>query len=139
MTKEGVTACAALLSFLTLGCSAAGPFVTNISSDGAGGLLVEKCMVRHSQFTNSVSNDSCTTHRIAIGTASTTHREVVPHHAKPSVAPRIWTARSGSTLEATYLAQDATHVVLRLTDGRLKRAKKSNLVVADHKYLLTLR
>lgn len=42
------------------GCSSkAGPFVTNISSDGNGKLSVEKCMVTYSPWMSTVSNDNC--------------------------------------------------------------------------------
>jgi len=48
---------AAILS----GCaSQAGPFVTNISSDGKGGLMIEKCMVRLDRMINTVEASSCT-------------------------------------------------------------------------------
>jgi len=40
--------------------SHAGPFVTNISSDGRGGLVVEKCMARFDPWTSTVTNDACT-------------------------------------------------------------------------------
>lgn len=41
-------------------CSKAGPFVTNISSDGRGGLVVEKCMVRLDRTINTVESSDCT-------------------------------------------------------------------------------
>jgi type IV secretion system protein VirB7 len=35
-----------LLIPLLAGCSSAGPFITNVSSDGQGNLIIEKSMVR---------------------------------------------------------------------------------------------
>lgn len=43
-------------------CTHAGPFITNISSDGANGLSVEKCMVEMNSFMggiSSVQNKDC--------------------------------------------------------------------------------
>ena len=37
------------------GCSTAGPFVTNISSDGRGNLIIEKNMARFNAFTGVLS------------------------------------------------------------------------------------
>ncbi|MCF8036590.1 MAG: hypothetical protein K9K62_06940 [Desulfobacteraceae bacterium] len=42
--------------FFLGGCSTAGPFVTNISSDGQGNLIVEKNTVRFNSFTGTVSS-----------------------------------------------------------------------------------
>lgn len=51
----------------TVGCSSqAGPFVANISSDGRGGLTVEKCMVRLDRMINTVETASCTTTQITL-------------------------------------------------------------------------
>lgn len=47
------------MALLLSGCSTAGPFVTNISSDGAGGLTIEKCMVHLNAFMGVVSNSDC--------------------------------------------------------------------------------
>ncbi len=41
-------------------CTNAGPFVTNISSDGNNGLTIEKCQVHMNAFMGTVSNESCT-------------------------------------------------------------------------------
>lgn len=50
------------------GCtSRAGPFVTNVSSDGHGNLIVEKCMVELQRQINTVQNTDCTTTPIALG------------------------------------------------------------------------
>lgn len=52
------------------GCSSkAGPFVTNISSDGRGGLVVEKCMVRLDRTINTVESSDCTNTSIALSSA----------------------------------------------------------------------
>ena len=56
------------IALLSLGCaSTAGPFVTNISSDGQGGLIVEKCMVKFSKWDSTVSNSDCTSMTIIVG------------------------------------------------------------------------
>lgn len=47
-------------------CTSAGPFVTNISSDGNSGLTIEKCQVHMNAFMGTVSNDSCTTTQIKL-------------------------------------------------------------------------
>ena len=63
MKKMGFVA---LLAFILVGCaSRAGPFVTNISSDGRGGLVVEKCMAKFDPWMSTVNNDNCTSTRIA--------------------------------------------------------------------------
>lgn len=46
----------ATLAVVTTGCSTAGPFVTSISSDGRGNLIVEKSHIRYNSFTGTVSN-----------------------------------------------------------------------------------
>lgn len=52
---------AVLLAAVLSGCaSQAGPFVTNISSDGRGGLVIEKCMVRLDRMINTVESANCT-------------------------------------------------------------------------------
>ena len=52
----------ATISVLVIsGCSSrAGPFVTSISSDGRGGLIVEKCMAKFDPWMSTVNNDNCT-------------------------------------------------------------------------------
>jgi type IV secretion system protein VirB7 len=45
---------------LTSCTSKAGPFVTNISSDGRGGLVVEKCMMQLNRQITTVENSDCT-------------------------------------------------------------------------------
>ncbi len=46
---------ASVLIALASGCSTAGPFVTNVSSDGKGGLIVEKNTVHLNAFTGVIS------------------------------------------------------------------------------------
>ena len=47
---------------LLIGCTTAGPYVTNISSDGRGGLIIEKGKIQYNSFTGTVGNkDSFTT------------------------------------------------------------------------------
>ncbi|MAF65844.1 MAG: hypothetical protein CMJ84_09335 [Planctomycetes bacterium] len=50
----------AMLALLTAGCTTAGPFVTSISSDGRGGVIVEKSMVKYNSFMGTVSNEHTT-------------------------------------------------------------------------------
>lgn len=57
---------AALVLGLLSGCSMAGPFVTNISSDGEGGLIVNKMMVEFNGFTGTVTNKDMTTETIKL-------------------------------------------------------------------------
>lgn len=55
------TTIAVLVMLGISGCaSKAGPFVTNISSDGRGGLVIEKCMVRLDRVINTVESSDCT-------------------------------------------------------------------------------
>jgi type IV secretion system protein VirB7 len=48
------------------GCTSAGPFVTGISSDGHGNLIVEKSNVKMNAFMGTVSNEGSTTTVIKI-------------------------------------------------------------------------
>lgn len=49
------------------GCTSAGPYVTNISSDGQGNLIVEKNTARFNSVTGTVSSgDNPTTRKIQI-------------------------------------------------------------------------
>jgi len=52
-------------SFLA-GCTTAGPYVTNISSDGNNGLNIEKCGVQMNAFTGTVSNVDCLSQSIRL-------------------------------------------------------------------------
>lgn len=49
-------------------CTTAGPYVTNISSDGNMGLNIEKCAVHMNAFTGAVSTGECTTQNIKLRT-----------------------------------------------------------------------
>lgn len=48
------------------GCTTAGPYVTNISSDGRNGLNVEKCAVKLNAFMGTVSTTECTTQNLQL-------------------------------------------------------------------------
>jgi hypothetical protein len=57
----------ALLSLTLASCaSRGGPFVTNISNDGDGNLVIEKCMLRFEPFMSTVHNDSCNSSKMKI-------------------------------------------------------------------------
>jgi type IV secretion system protein VirB7 len=47
-------------------CTSAGPFVTNISSDGNYGLNIEKCTVTLNAITRAVSTGQCMTQNIKL-------------------------------------------------------------------------
>ena len=47
-------------------CTTAGPFVSNLSSDGNGGLNIEKCSVKMNAFMGTVSNANCSSQHISI-------------------------------------------------------------------------
>lgn len=68
-----VVACITLFVVIAIiaGCSTAGPFVTNISSDGMGNIIVEKNMVKFNPFSDEVSMGD---------TPSTTVIQVVPEY-----------------------------------------------------------
>ena len=53
-------------TLLLAACTNAGPFVSNISSDGNSGLIIEKCQVHMNAFMGTVSNDNCTTTQIKV-------------------------------------------------------------------------
>jgi outer membrane protein assembly factor BamE (lipoprotein component of BamABCDE complex) len=61
-------ACLVAIVGITLlsGCTTAGPFVTNISSDGRGNLIIEKSQVKMNAFMGTVSNEGGTTTTIRI-------------------------------------------------------------------------
>lgn len=42
-------------ALFAVGCSSAGPFVTNVSSDGNGVVLVEKAMLQYNSLLGTVS------------------------------------------------------------------------------------
>lgn len=41
------------------GCTTAGPFVTSVSTDGLGGLLIEKCKVEFNAWLGVVNMGQC--------------------------------------------------------------------------------
>lgn len=49
-------------------CTTAGPFVSNISYDGQGNLVVEKQYIQHNEFMGTVSAKPASTSIIHIGT-----------------------------------------------------------------------
>lgn len=48
-----------ITAWVLTGCSTAGPYVTNLSSDGNGGITVEKCMVHYNAM-GWINNSDCT-------------------------------------------------------------------------------
>jgi len=48
------------------GCTTAGPYVTNISSDGNNGLNIEKCAVKLNAFMGTVSTTDCTSQHVRL-------------------------------------------------------------------------
>lgn len=53
-----------VVALLAIGCSTAGPFVTNIASAGPNKLLIEKCHVELNAFVGYVTNKDCTSNTI---------------------------------------------------------------------------
>lgn len=47
-------------------CTTAGPYVTNISSDGRDGLNIEKCSVKLNAFMGTVSTAECTSQNLRL-------------------------------------------------------------------------
>lgn len=63
----------ALMAVVLGGCSSqAGPFVTNVSSNGAGSIIVEKCMVNLNRAINTVEAANCTNFPIQVQAPSST-------------------------------------------------------------------
>ena len=56
-----------VLAISLTACTTAGPYVTNISSDGNGGLNIEKCGVKMNAFMGTVSTSACTAQNIKLG------------------------------------------------------------------------
>jgi len=52
---------------LLVGCSTAGPFVTSISSDGRGNLIVDKAHVEFNSFVGTISTKDATSSTINLG------------------------------------------------------------------------
>jgi len=53
-----------LVAIFAVGCSTAGPFVTNISAAGPNKLLIEKCHVELNALVGYVTNKDCTSNTI---------------------------------------------------------------------------
>ena len=66
MNKIITLAGAILVGTILTGCTTAGPFITNISSDGDGNLIIEKSRVKFNAFTTTIANEGGTTHKIRI-------------------------------------------------------------------------
>lgn len=64
----------ATLSIAATACTTAGPYVTNISSDGNYGLTVEKCAVKMNAFMGTVSTADCTSQNIKLQTPESSSR-----------------------------------------------------------------
>lgn len=65
MQKRTFAATLAAVAVLA-GCTNAGPYVTNISSDGRYGLDIEKCTVHMNGFMATVSTGDCTSQHIQL-------------------------------------------------------------------------
>ena len=52
------------------GCSYTQPYVTNISPAGKNGILVEKCKIQMNQLTTQISDTSCNTSYVWLGSTS---------------------------------------------------------------------
>ena len=61
-----ITILAVSMLFL-LGCTTAGPFVTSISSDGKGGLIVEKSQVEFNGIMGTIGTTQATSSTIQLG------------------------------------------------------------------------
>ena len=46
--------------FLLSACTTAGPFVTNVSQNKDGSLILKKCIVEHNAFTGAIRTVQCT-------------------------------------------------------------------------------
>ena len=66
MVKKVVCLVVIVVCIIVSGCTTAGPFVTNISSDGQGNLIIEKSRVKMNAFMGTVSNEGGTTTTIRI-------------------------------------------------------------------------
>ena len=76
------------VSVAIAGCTTtAGPFVTNISSDGQGNLVIEKAMVEYSQWSDGITTKNHTTTTIHIGAPSPA---MIPEPAVPKGAPAFF-------------------------------------------------
>lgn len=64
--KLGILIAIPLMLVTLAGCSTAGPFVTNISSDGRGGLNIEKQEVEYNWFLGVVGNKNTSSQNIQL-------------------------------------------------------------------------
>ncbi|PFG11281.1 hypothetical protein [Marinobacter sp. LV10MA510-1] len=55
-----------LIATAIAGCTTAGPYVTNISSDGNNGLNIEKCAVKMNAFMGTVSTVDCSSQHVRL-------------------------------------------------------------------------
>ena len=58
---------AVAILFGTIGCSVTQPYVTNISPAGKNGILLEKCKIQMNQLTTQISDTSCNTSYVWLG------------------------------------------------------------------------
>ena len=70
MKKIAILIAIPLMLVTLAGCSTAGPFVTNISSDGRGGLNIEKQKVEYNAFLGTVSTTETTNSNIQLSNPS---------------------------------------------------------------------
>lgn len=82
------------LSLLASGCTTAGPFVTSISSDGRGNLIVEKSMVQYNGFTGTVSNESTTSTSIKLFDKDALDRAMTSSASLQRQPPTVWTGET---------------------------------------------
>lgn len=55
-----------IICIMLAGCSTAGPYVTNISSDGRGRLTIEKSRTEYNTFTGTISDTGSTTTTVTV-------------------------------------------------------------------------
>ena len=53
-----------LIAFALQACTYAGPFVTHISQNKEGALIVEKCMVEHNALSGAIATTNCTQSKV---------------------------------------------------------------------------
>ena len=58
--------CLVVLCAAFAGCTMAGPYVTNVSSDGQGGLNIERCAVKMNAFMGVISTGDCTSSHLRL-------------------------------------------------------------------------
>ena len=70
MKKLAILIAIPLMLVMLAGCTTAGPFVTNISSDGKGGLNIEKSRVKLNFWTNGLETCDTTNSNIQLSQPS---------------------------------------------------------------------